>query len=311
MKKKKTNPSRKNILDILKWVWFIAVIIGAGYYFYRNAQDISVYLETISYPRVGLSFLFLLLGKLALSDLTRISLKKSGCSIPYKDALTITSITQLGKYLPGGIWHVAGKIGMYKARKLSTKKTTQAIVFENLWLLSSALVIGATLLLVSSQDILCEFHSLFCSSTINLGILILLPILWIIALVIIDSVFFKDNRYEILDLVKLIFEMFVIWVSFGISFWLVFPLQNGFMLAITGAFSLSWVAGYVAFFAPGGIGIREYLLTLMLASYFSSGEIAIYATIHRLIWILIEILLGAGSALLFGIPMHETEESKD
>jgi hypothetical protein len=217
--------------------------------------------------------------------------------------LTITSITQLGKYLPGGIWHVAGKFGIYKARKISTKNTTAAVVLENIWLLSSALVIGATCLLISSQEVLCEFSTIFCDASLNRVLLFGLPVLWIAALLLIDFFGFKENRYSVKDFLLLLLEVLVIWVSFGISFWLVFPLKSGFQMAITGAFSISWVAGYVAFFAPGGIGIREYLLTVILAAYFSSSEVATYATIHRLIWVVGEILLGAGSSLLFGIPM--------
>ena len=140
---KKTINLRKKTLDVIKWIWFIAVIIGAGYYFKRNFKDISVYLETISYSRVALSILTVFVGKFVLSYLTQVSLRKIDYEISYKESLTITSITQLGKYLPGGIWHVAGKFGMYKAHKISTKNTTLAIVFETygfyprLWLLGS------------------------------------------------------------------------------------------------------------------------------------------------------------------------------
>lgn len=302
---------RKKILDVLKWVWFVAVLIGAAYYFKRNYQEISGYLKTISLGRVGLSVLFLFLGKFTLSDLTRISLKKVDHDIDYKDALTITSVTQLGKYLPGGIWHVAGKFGIYKARKLSTKKTTEAIIFENVWLLSSALVIGVTFLLFSNQDVLCEFQSIFCKTETNQIILILLPLLWLAGLLIFDRLFFKEKRYRFSELVILLLEMLLIWVSFGISCWLIFPIHDGYITAIIGAFSLSWVAGYVAFFAPGGIGIREYLLTLLLSSFFSSGEVAIYATIHRLLWVLIEVILGASCTLIFGIPMTEGDEESN
>jgi hypothetical protein len=302
---------RNKILNVLKWVWIVAVILGAGYYFYKNYQKISVYLETISAWRIALSFIFLFLGKFALSDLTRLSLRKIDVDLDYKDALTITSITQLGKYLPGGIWHIAGKFGIYKARKITTKKSTGAIIFENMWLLSSALVIGATCLLISSQDVLCDFNNVFCSSITNRTIMIGLPILWVIVLILVDYFIFKNKRYTIKDFLFLVVEMLVIWVSFGISFWLVFPLHSGFEMAITGAFSISWVAGYVAFFAPGGIGIREYLLTVILAAYFSSSEVATYAAIHRLIWVIGEIILGAGSALLFGIPMTAPEEETE
>ena len=311
MEKIKQFLKSKKILNILKWIWGISVIAGASYYFYKNYQDISIYLKTISPLRIALSVLMLFLGKFTLSELTRVSLKKINYSIDYKEALSITSVTQLGKYLPGGIWHLAGKFGIYKARKLPTKNATLAVVFENIWLLSSAAVIGAIFLVSSSRDALCDFHATFCDPRVNLAIVICLPLLWLAGLLIVDKAFFKESRYCVKDIVILILEMLVIWISFGISFWLVFPINAGFLMAITGAFSISWVAGYVAFFAPGGIGIREYLLTILLASFFSGDQVAIYATIHRLIWVIVEIVLGAGSVLLFGIPMTENDSKEN
>ncbi|MEW6651599.1 MAG: hypothetical protein AB1453_15595 [Chloroflexota bacterium] len=299
---------KKRILDIVKWIWIVGVIGVAGYYFYKNYQDISGYLESISIIRLLGSFVMLMLGKLALSEMTRYSLKKIDVEIAYTDALTITSVTQLGKYLPGGIWHIAGKFGIYKARQISLKKSTQAIVFENIWLLSSALVIGAVLLLLSSRAVVCAVMPYFCRSEIQNAFLVLFPTLWVAGLYVFEKIFFKNNPVILKDFLAKFLLMIAIWFSFGVSFWLVFPLQSGFLVAITGAFSLSWVAGYVAFFAPGGIGVREYLLTLLLASFFSSSEVAIYATIHRLIWVLEEILLGAGTALIFGVPLTSAEE---
>jgi hypothetical protein len=80
---------------------------------------------------------------------------------------------------------------------------------------------------------------------------------------------------------------------------------------VTGAFSLSWLAGYVAVFAPGGIGVREVLLAVLLGAFFKSGEVAIYASIHRLLWVLAEVFLGGLSALIFGLPAGTEEPSGD
>jgi uncharacterized membrane protein YbhN (UPF0104 family) len=303
---------KKKLLDIFKWIWIVVVIIGAGYYFYKNYQKISDYLETISILRLLASFFFLMLGKLALSDMTRYSLKKIDVPIAYNDALTITSVTQLGKYLPGGIWHIAGKFGIYKARQISLKKSTQAIIYENVWLLSSAFVMGVVLLMLSSGEALCSVSQYFCQSEAQLIVSILLPILWVVGLYVFEKLFFKNNPIIIKDFIIKFIEMIIIWISFGISFWFVFPtITSNFVIPITGAFSLSWVIGYLAVFAPGGIGVREYLLTILLASFFSSQEIAIYATMHRLIWVLGEVILGAGTALIYGIPMSANEEKKE
>lgn len=93
----------KNLVNLLKWIWLAVVLAGAGWYFYSHFQEISGYLATLSIPRILLSAGLLLIGKALLSDITRLSLNKVDWVIPYKEAFSITSITQLGKYLPGGI----------------------------------------------------------------------------------------------------------------------------------------------------------------------------------------------------------------
>ncbi len=89
--------TRRKLIEILKWVWIVVVLIGAGWYFYRHYQEISQYLGTISVTRLIFCFLLLLAGKLALSDISRLSLKKINYAMPYTEALTITTVTPAGQ----------------------------------------------------------------------------------------------------------------------------------------------------------------------------------------------------------------------
>jgi glycosyltransferase 2 family protein len=292
----------KKLVNYLKWFWIVAVLGGAGWYFYTHFQEISGYLGTLSISRILLSTFLFLVGKFLLSDITRLSLKKVGKNISYSEAFSITSVTQLGKYLPGGIWHFAGKFGIYKVMGISTKRTTQAMIYENVWLLSSATIVGILTLLVSSREVFCEYLPFICNPTIDKFLKVGMPILWIAGMVLFEKLFFRYVKVDVSDFLLVLVEQLATWILFGISYWLVFPTQSGFLLQIIGAFSLSWVAGYVALFAPGGIGIREFLLAVILGGFFASREVATYATVHRLIWVFIEIILGALSAALIGLP---------
>jgi hypothetical protein len=292
----------KKLVNYLKWFWIIAVLAGAGWYFYTHFQEISGYLTTLSISRILISTILFLVGKFLLSDITRLSLKKVGRVISYSEAFSITSVTQLGKYLPGGIWHFAGKFGIYKVMGISTKQTTQAMIYENIWLLSSATIVGLFTLLISSKDVICVYLSFICDPTVTRILLAGVPVLWIAGLIFFERIFFPGTKVAASDFLLILVEQLTTWVLFGVSYWLVFPPQSGFLMQIIGAFSLSWVAGYVAFFAPGGIGIREFLLAIILGGFFVTREIATYATVHRLIWVFIEIVLGALSATLIGLP---------
>jgi hypothetical protein len=48
-----------------------------------------------------------------------------------------------------------------------------------------------------------------------------------------------------------------------------------------------------------------------LGSLFSQAEVSIYATIHRLIWVITELLMGAATMLLFGMPLGVKEPRND
>ncbi len=293
---------RKRLADILKWAWLAAVLIGAGWYFYRHYHEITSYLETLSVVRITASFILLIVGKVILSDITRMSLKKVNWKISFREALSITSVTQLGKYLPGGIWHFAGKFGAYKVKGVSTKDSTQAMIYENTWLLSSAVVIGLLLLLSTNQELTCTYLSFLCDKNLIPFLLIGMPIIWLGGLFIIEKFFFYKENFAISDFLIVLLEQLGIWTIFGFSFWFIFPPNVKLMPQIIGSFSLSWAAGYIAFFAPGGIGVREFLITIFLGTFFASSEVAVYAAVHRLIWVLVEILLGIIGAVGYGLP---------
>ena len=70
------------------------------------------------------------------------------------------------------------------------------------------------------------------------------------------------------------------WVSYGIAFWL---LAQGLiadrtlpLTLATGAFTLGYILGWLALFAPGGVGVRELVFVGLLApSLGSAGALAV------------------------------------
>ncbi len=302
---------RKQILNIIKWAWLAAVLGGAGWYVYRNYQDIGGYLSDVSIPQILLSFLLLFIGKLILGDLTRLSLKKADCQVPYQESLTINSVTQLGKYLPGGIWHFAGKFSVYKLKELSVKDATRVMVIEIFWLFSSAALIGTAALLITENTLICNWLGILCGLAAMKYFLLPVFLVWVAASCFFEKILFKNSEFIPGDFVLSLAEQIVTWLLLGLSFWMVFPADSGFVIGIVGAFSISWLVGYAAVFAPGGIGIRELLLALILGSLFSQAEVSIYATIHRLIWVITELLMGAVTMLLFGMPLGVKEPRND
>jgi len=297
---------KKKILQILKWVYLTVLLVGAGWYLSQNYADVKAVLKKISLQNIVLCALSLIAGKLVLADVTRLSLKKNGDYIDYKEAFAITSISQLGKYLPGGIWHFVGKFGIYKARSIDNKKGIRAMIWENAWLLSGAGVIGFMSFIFIGNDAICALIPFSCFFNRSKHFLWILPIVWIGAMLLFELIIFQ--KINVSDFLITVAEQILAWVLLGLSLYFIFPIGRDLILSIIGAFSLSWAGGYIAVFAPGGIGVRELLLSLILESEFSSVEITTFASAHRLIWVVIEFVLGGISTTVFPLP---TQGKKD
>ena len=117
--------------------------------------------------------------------------------MPYTEALAITTVSQLGKYLPGGIWHFAGKFGFLKIKGISNKRITQVMVAENLWLLTSAGVVGVVVLLAFASESVCKYVRVMCLPAVTKIIAFALPLVWVAGLLVFEYFFFGRRKIVI------------------------------------------------------------------------------------------------------------------
>lgn len=268
---------RKQLLQIAKWLWAALVVGAAIYYLVYNFEDFSVQVAIIPKPNLVLALVSLLLGKLLLVELSRESVRFIGWEFEYSQMFKINAIVQLSKYIPGGVWQFVGRAGYYRTKGLSIKGISRAMILENLWLLGSSILFGiSNVLLYRSQYML---GSIGASLIWGAGLIILF---WIY------SIKFSIKKASYLFLLQV-----TVWTFLGFALWSVIPaLDASLIFLVLGAFSLSWGVGFLAFFAPGGIGIREAVFAFILASAIDPNMALVFASVNRFIWIVAELLLG-------------------
>lgn len=66
-------------------------------------------------------------------------------------------------------------------------------------------------------------------------------------------------------------------------------------LILTACFAFTWIVGFLSFLTPGGIGIREGLLGLLLANYMPAPQATLVALLCR-VWMLSAEMVLAGVA---------------
>lgn len=269
------------LLRLIKWLWLVLVLGAVARYLWAHWDEVGPQLRTIALPRLGLALLLLIASKLLLVILSQRSVALAGHTIPYRRMFTINALSQLAKYLPGGIWHFVGRAGYYHTDGLPLRAVTQAMIVENLWLVFSAFMAGVSGLLL-------YYAGGWRLAVALVGLIaVWWAVLWLIRLR------FSGERNWRGSLSTLGFQA-LIWELVGASLWVVLPSLDGWRsgsLAI-GAFCISWVIGYVALFAPGGIGVREAAMTALLVPALSAQDVLLYAAIHRFLWVAAELTLG-------------------
>jgi hypothetical protein len=95
----------------------------------------------------------------------------------------------------------------------------------------------------------------------------------------------------------------VVWGLYGLAFWTtaraLFAIPASDIPRYIGIFALAWLVGLVAFFAPGGIGVREAVIAALLTGRLGQADAIVLAATSRIVLSAIDLAAGAAS---FGLP---------
>jgi glycosyltransferase 2 family protein len=203
---------------------------------------------------------------------------------------------QLAKYVPGGVWQYAGRVALSRSEDIPVKAVTMSLPIElagtvlaggllsllaaGLWGLAAAVLALASVLALSTsrraEPAIAAARRWFGAGESGAGVVLrgiiasLIPYVAIVALL-------------------------------GVTFWLVadalFRVKAADLPFYTGAFSIAWLAGLVAVFAPGGLGVREAILVALLRGRLGTADAVVLATMSRAVLTIAD-LLGAAVGLL-------------
>lgn len=221
-----------------------------------------------------------------------------GGRLSFRAAYRIWVVANLGKYLPGKVWSVVG-LATLAQRAGVTAELTVAVA-----MLTSALtVLGAfvVVFLFSGTSHFAGIPPSVYFVFVSICLVAVYP-RWLFRLLNLALGFLKRDPIRLavppgLPFVLLIFYL-VAWVLYGGSFFL-FLRALGLgtwhqFFPITAAFIFSYLIGFLALFVPGGLGVREGLLTLSLSAYLPAGVATAVAIGSRLWMTAIELLALLG-----------------
>ncbi|GIW80501.1 MAG: hypothetical protein KatS3mg105_2308 [Gemmatales bacterium] len=269
-------------------------------------------------------------------------LKRLGQHPQFLPAMRAYFVGQLGKYLPGKAWALLMRTTLGSGPGVRLGLAAATTFYEVLATMSSGALVAAVVFFlfapahstISDAEIWQSLVRLEASPNLILGrrVLVALAFLFLapVGLPIIPPVFnrlvdrlslpFRDKdadpfpQFTMSMLLEGLGITLFGWILFGLSTkWTIEALQFGNVswdwkqsALLMGFVALSYVAGFVIIVVPGGLGIREFLLTIFFVPHFSQtmgieearGAAILTALVLRLIWTVSEVVI-AGATYLF------------
>ncbi len=165
------------------------------------------------------------------------------------------------RYLPGGIWQTVSRALDFAAYGLPRTIIVRVLTLEMVLSTGLAALLGAALLLLAGSTN--SVFYLYSLGLIGLADLLVTPLVLGVK---------SKNRptFGFGDYFAGIAAFAVVWLVYGIGFYLFLGavLPGIDWPQAIGVYLVSWVAGFLAFFAPQGIGVFE-----VVSSYLLTGEV--------------------------------------
>ena len=295
------------------FVWYVVRTL--------RGHDLSVYAT----PRAALGILLAAIlwscGAPLLALAWRGMLAGLGIRRSWRELFAIIGITQFAKYVPGNVAQYIGRVGMSLARGIPARPLAVTVILETLLVVAAAVVMGASTGALSEIGLqVVRRHGA------QLALIVLLVLLAIAGLFVFRRVApallkrFAPEYAPSLDGALLppqtcLARAFVLYccmyagMGIGLIVLAHFVLPDAphdYWLLIA-VFALAWVVGFTTPGAPGGLGVREGLMLLMLAPAFSAASASVLVIALRIATTLGDILILVAGFLL--LPQHHDTPS--
>jgi hypothetical protein len=240
-------------------------------------------------------------------------LKGLGVRRTWRELFGIVGITQFAKYVPGNVAQYIGRVGMSLARGIPARPLAVTVILETLLVIAAAVVMGVGTGALSEIGL--QAVRRHGAQLALIGLLVVLAIAGLFVFRRVAPALlrrFAPKYAPALDGALLppqtcLARAFVLYCCMYVVMGIGLILLAHFLLPdapsdywlLIAVFALAWVVGFVTPGAPGGLGVREGLMLLMLAPVFSAASASVLVIALRIATTLGDVLiLAAGMAML-------------
>lgn len=195
---------------------------------------------------------------------------------------------QLSKYIPGAIWQYAGRAALGPAHGIPARVVAMSLPVE---VGAAALAAGATApLLLGWWGVPAVLALALLATAAGRRIMT-----------------GSSRAATITGAGTRAFGLYLVaWPAVGAGFWLcargLVTIPAHELPVYVGAYAVAWLVGFVAVYAPGGLGVREAVLVALLAGRLGASDALVVAAVSRAILTLVDLALAGAGVLLLRRP---------
>ena len=292
----------------------LVIFLGAAAYGLASRRDqLAAALQHLTWESVVGAFLFGLVAIFALLASWMAAVRDTGVDLPRRDFAQIFFVGQVGKYIPGSVWPVLTQAHLARRRGASPLRVGSGSLLSLAISVCVALALGGVLLPFSGHAAATQ---LWWVPFIALPLVIVLHPVPLNRLLVTASRVLKRGEVQfsytrqgigrsaawaLVGNLALGAHIFCLAHAVGASG------PRGFLLS-TCAFALASGVGVVVILAPAGAGVREAVLTTVLAPVLTLDAALVVALVSRAIFIVIDV--GLGLSQIRG-PRHRTVSAEE
>ena len=287
-----------------RFVGFVPAIIIFPVMFWVLADNLKVlFQQTLELqPWLLVASALLLIGHFIIGGLGWwLLLRFFGAELPLYQAVRISALALLGRYIPGKIWTVAGKIYMAHTKGVSNSISYISSIYEFILFNLGGIVVFFLMEMITPTAMV---YSKVLIVTFLLLIIVFIG--WPNSVTYFLNYTLRIVRQAPVDLSLRRWQLFGMlfyysagWLTTGLSFYLfVRGLMPGLLYSqLTGALVLATIVGFVVLLAPGGLGVREGVTAALLIMSGVTTDVAVFVSLCSRVW-------STGGEILIVIPMY-------
>ena len=278
-------------------IWLTAVLGFAARFAWRHADELAALELGVRWKAWVLALVLLLGAKVLISLMVHASWRAAGADLGLVQAAYTYNMSQLPKYVPGGIWPYVSRVGMARARDLEMPRIWRGLALETAMLLGGAVALAA--LALDASSLLPALGMAPGGAWIGAARVGALACLAVGLAVVAGRVPHRGGA-----LTRAVLLSLGAWALLALSFLaVVLALSGGASVtgggagvsplvpvSLAGLFAFAWILGFVAVFSPAGIGVREVILGVGLAGLGGPALAAAIVVGHRLLYLVADAL---------------------